>query len=623
MSQTLLALLALAAAVDAPITKVTVFSDQAQVTRTAQVSVSGTQAVELPLLLDSVDASSIRVEASAAEVKKIDLAPVEAGEMPSDEAKRLLLELDQLDDSLALQRAELAALSATLENLSRLSPTAPQGDPLKPAPRLGSAGWSGALGFVSEYEKKLQLRSRELELKQKKLLEKREQLAQKAQQLGAVRQQRGLRVTATLEGSGPAKLELTYRVTRARWMPVYDLTLDPATSKVQVSFGGLVSQETGEDWNDASLTLSTAIPTTAVTAPKLLSWKIGEKERFIPKPQPMPAYIAPPPPASPPMPREEEADAWRTRLQARLGQAQPQAPQVPQAWDEQEMKSYAPPPPPRPSSKRRSAQKEYAPRAAPPSMPSEAPAAAPSMEFSGDYYAEAPEPPPTGFSLAPPPAFRRPVYAPNLPASLAGGYDLVFHSLRKETVASGKGERRVALLSERWPVLVERKLFPALAPEAFLVAELKSPASQPLPGGAAQLFVGADPAGTAQLKLVSPGEALTLPLGLDRALKPIRNVRLVTAEKGFIGKDEVSQYVVTIEVANPYKSQIPVRLFDQWPVTDDEHVEIKLLESKPLAIQDKEKGSLEWRMTLPPSGKSTVSFTYSIRRPKGWRMHQN
>ena len=97
--------------------------------------------------------------------------------------------------------------------------------------------------------------------------------------------------------------------------------------------------------------------------------------------------------------------------------------------------------------------------------------------------------------LAPPAGWQRPVVDPRLPASLAGGYALAFPSQRRETVLSGKGERRVPLFTETWPVQVERKLYPALTPNAFLVAELRSPSKQVMPGGEAQLFVGADPAG--------------------------------------------------------------------------------------------------------------------------------
>jgi hypothetical protein len=242
---------------------------------------------------------------------------------------------------------------------------------------------------------------------------------------------------------------------------------------------------------------------------------------------------------------------------------------------------------------------------------------------NGSYNSLAEYVPTVGVGLAPPEAYRRPTLDSRLPASLAGGYDLAFAAARAETVPSGKGERLVPLFTETWPVKVERKLFPALTNAAFLVAELQSPSRQVLPGGEASLFVGADPAGSASLKLVAPGERFTLPLGVDRAVRPVRNVTLVQSVKGLISKDEETAYRVTTEVANPYAFPLPVRIHDQWPLGRGDDVEVKLVRTEPYARQDKVKGTLEWELTVPASGKTAVTFEYTLRHPKGWRMHQN
>ncbi len=224
--------------------------------------------------------------------------------------------------------------------------------------------------------------------------------------------------------------------------------------------------------------------------------------------------------------------------------------------------------------------------------------------------------------LAPPPAWRRPVLDSRLPASLAGGYALAFDSTRRESVRSGGGERRVPLFTETWPVQVERTLYPAVTSSTFLVAELRSPSKQVLPAGDAQLFVGADPAGSARLPLVSPGEPFTLPLGVDPSLRPVRNVQVLTSEKGLFSKDELTEYLVTLELANPYPIPLPVRLHEQWPLSRDQNVEVKLVRVEPAAEQDAVKGTLTWRLTVPASGKSVVSFLYTVRHPKGWRLRQ-
>lgn len=632
----------LTAVVDAPVTQVTVFTNQARVVRSAQVSLSGAQAVEFPPLRDTADVSSIRVEATGAEVARVDIERIAPEKLRTDEAKKLLAELDKVDLELDRLGQERAALSAQRDALSRLAPAVPQGDPLKAPPKLNSGGWAQGAQFSAEQLGKVQGRLREGERATKKLTEQRAKLLDEARKLGNPQTTSGWKVVAEVRGNGPATLTMTYLVHQAQWTPTWDLQLQPDTNTVSVALAGLVSQSSGEDWANATLHLSTAIPSHAVKVPKLASWKIGVADRFIPTPTPLYSAVSPPPPLRPLARARSEEDLVRTRLQ-RLGLGAPAGASAqeatvrrsvidfggetiagellePEAEEEREYdarpakgkdkRAEAPPPPPAPMAMR----PQSAPRVASESVSTTAGLAFADAE-------EAPVPVST-FSLAPPPAWRPPRFGADSPVTLADGYDLSFTSLQRETVPSEKGARRVALWAAQWPVTVERKLYPALTQDAYLVAELKNPSQQVLPGGPAQLFVGADPAGTARLKLVSPGEAFTLPLGIDRALKPVRNVQLVEATQGLISKDEVGTYTVTIELANPYRAPVAVRVADQVPVTDQKELETKLVESRPTAIQDAKKGALEWRVTIPPQQKQVFSFTYTVKRPKGWKLQQ-
>jgi hypothetical protein len=644
MNACVLAALSVLAAIDAPVTDVTVFSDRARVTRTATVELSGTRTLELAPLPDTIDASSLRVEADGARVVRVDLAPLLPQQMSGDQARTFLEQLAALDDRLALLSAQAQAYREEASAAQAIAPATPQAEPLRPLPRLDSSGWAQALTFISTRASKAEAAARDLDAQMKTLARKRQALAEQAQLAGGATRHGGWKVTPTLDGTGHATVRVTYLAGPARWTPSYDLQLQTDTGQVRVSFSGQVSQETTEDWSDALLTLSTAVPGTAVRMPELATWKIGEQDRFIPTPIAAPPQVVPMPPPPPPPPRVDIAELWRERLasrerspvQADQDEANARAANGPfdkfgaiggrgEAAGAIMTPPPAPPPPPKTYHRRpaQPVQTESSPPGAPAMAPAPEPVAQEEKAEEIDALAPAkPAPPTTGFNLAPPSVYVPPSYSPELPAAAAGGYDLAWTSLQRESVESGKGARQVALFSQSWPVSVERKLFPALAQDAFLVAELKSPSTTPLPAGPAQLFVGADPVGHAQLQLVSPGESFTLPLGLDRALKPVRNVELVTAEKGFIGKDDVSRYVVTTELANPYRVPVAVKIFDQWPRTDDEHVEVELVSTTPWAKQDPVKGSLEWDLTLPPAQKTTVSFTYTIRRPKHWRLHQ-
>lgn len=65
-------------------------------------------------------------------------------------------------------------------------------------------------------------------------------------------------------------------VSHAGWEPLYDLRLleEGDEPSLEVGYLGQVRQETGEDWDEVALTLSTARPALAATLPELDPWYI-------------------------------------------------------------------------------------------------------------------------------------------------------------------------------------------------------------------------------------------------------------------------------------------------------------------------------------------------------------
>lgn len=677
-------------AIDAKVSHVTVYSDRALVQRTASVprAGSGSRKITLPLLVGSVDPQSIRLASSNGEVLSVDIRYVDSSDLPVAEAEKLLASLEALQALTQKTQNEAAVYRRQLDLVRRLQPTVPPlptADPQRGA-RLRATEWPTILGFIERAQERLQ---QKLAATEELLRDQRRQqllLTEQARKLGGLTRKPGYLVTAQISGDKATTLELSYQTAGARWQPTYDLQLWPAKNQVDLALSGLVSQETGEDWEDVSLVLSTAIPTQATQLPKLTRWKLGSAERFVPTPVAQTEPALPPPPRSSPLivlPQASSQPAIpveelrrRLLLQAGLSDhgrrvqvvdslAEKDFDGIPDSndirADNDEAKSAeepnkAAPRLMKPVTRNHRSLRGQAPAAPPPPPPPPPPS--PSQEIaafsatttvagvpmngssdgltmdvaqsessdnlrqvSAGRYGNS-QPRTLGVGMTPPPGYVPPRYASDLPASLAGGYDLALSGLYPETVKSGQGIRRVALLSRSFPVSVLRKVLPAMAPEAFLVAELKNPSTQPLPGGRAQLFVGADPAGVANLQTIAPGQTYTLPLGLDRALKPVRNVALVTTEKGVFNKDEVTEYTVTTELQNPYATAIDVELQDQVPLAASKDVELKLLRSDPPARHDTTTGVLTFRLQLAPRAKLTTTFVYSLRRPKGYRLYQ-
>ncbi|WIG94979.1 mucoidy inhibitor MuiA family protein [Myxococcus sp. SDU36] len=692
----LMAVGVLGATLDAPVTSVTVYSDQAQVVRSGSLTVSGMQRVTFPRLPKNVDTDSIRVEAVGAEVSHVDVRVVKGEAFSHDEALKLITRMEGIDVALARIAAERDVYHAQVEALRRVRPSV-QSDSEATRAKTPPTAWNAAVSFLVDNVAQMEARMRELETQSETLKKEQQQHQERAATLGKTYGEPGVAVAVTLTGKGSTQVALTYLTTGARWYPHYELQLEPETQRMQMAFYGRVSQETGEDWEGARLALSTALPANATELPKLSIWKLGARERFIPMPRPHeetihPAPTAPGVRAQTTAPSDQALRAQLLRLAGNRAQVQPE-PQPPLPPGQRKERGRGNIQGTIIDAQSRKALADVVVTATTSSHPREHVAVAnakgeyhlprlpadlytlrferegskpysrsqiqlrPSrtirvnVELLPDSWKEqleiAGRPPfidvgsttmgvnsdqefiqrldeirPQFVGLNPPPGRRPSAFASESPVALAGGYSLTFTSQHRETLLSGRGERSLPLRSESWPVQVERKVFPALSPDAYLVATLQGPSQSVLPGGDASLFVGADPSGTATLATLIPGESFSLPLGIDRAVRSARNVRLVEAEEGFLSKEEVSTYDVTIEVPNPYPFPLAVSVVDQLPLNTDGKVDVELVRAAPTAQPDKETGKLQWDLLVPPSGKSAVSFQYTLRRPKGWRLHQ-
>jgi uncharacterized protein (TIGR02231 family) len=77
-------------------------------------------------------------------------------------------------------------------------------------------------------------------------------------------------------------LEVSYLVDGAEWHPAYDARLDD--EQVTLTWHGLVTQSSGEDWPAVELALSTARPASTAGIPELDPWYVDEYTPPVPRP---------------------------------------------------------------------------------------------------------------------------------------------------------------------------------------------------------------------------------------------------------------------------------------------------------------------------------------------------
>ncbi|OJJ21006.1 hypothetical protein BKI52_10555 [marine bacterium AO1-C] len=91
-------------------------------------------------------------------------------------------------------------------------------------------------------------------------------------------------VTVSAKTTVNATFELNYIVMNAGWRPIYDLRAKDSKSPIQLSYKAEVFQNTGIDWNNVDITLSTGNPSQSGYKPNLNPWYVGFVT-YYPKPR--------------------------------------------------------------------------------------------------------------------------------------------------------------------------------------------------------------------------------------------------------------------------------------------------------------------------------------------------
>ncbi|KAK7016777.1 hypothetical protein VNI00_018812 [Paramarasmius palmivorus] len=89
------------------------------------------------------------------------------------------------------------------------------------------------------------------------------------------------------EDMGDIEAQVTYVVSNSSWSPSYDIKVDTRSvnSPVTLIYKAIVKQDTGESWNDATITLRTLSPSACVNLPSIETWSVS---LYIPVASPQP-----------------------------------------------------------------------------------------------------------------------------------------------------------------------------------------------------------------------------------------------------------------------------------------------------------------------------------------------
>ncbi|WP_328993490.1 DUF4139 domain-containing protein [Kribbella sp. NBC_01245] len=269
---------------DAPIVAVAVYPDRARITRRGRITApAGDQTVYVESLPLALQEDSVRVSGRGpATVLGVDLAMRHHPQAPDETVAELerqrreaQAEVEELTDADDVQ----AQLDTFLAQLGRRA-----GGTF--ARTLAAGDASVELG---EFTESLAGRLTAVRSKRRQLAKQRheaeERLAAADRRLAAVAQQRtpdrrSAAIGLALDSEAEVEVELSYVVPGAGWTSSYDIRL--TGDRLTLSWYGLITQHTGEDWPECDLTLSTARPMVAAKVPELDPWYLDRYHPPVP-----------------------------------------------------------------------------------------------------------------------------------------------------------------------------------------------------------------------------------------------------------------------------------------------------------------------------------------------------
>lgn len=258
----------------APVTAVTLYPGSATVTRTAQVVMGATEVV-VGGLPANFNAETLRVQAGPGirigEVVTQDAAASHALN-PAEAA--LTERIEALKDQGALLEAEAKSAKIVKAYLERFNGGA--GAPDKPAAGVDPKALAGLIATLGHGASEALVKIQKLAVQQRAIGRQVEALQRDLARLASGAKDTRSVTVRVAAGQGGA-LTLSYQLDNAGWKPGYRAALDSAASTIALERLASIAQNTGEDWSNVKLTLSTSrprlSPVGAEAQPWLLSWQ--------------------------------------------------------------------------------------------------------------------------------------------------------------------------------------------------------------------------------------------------------------------------------------------------------------------------------------------------------------
>uniref|UniRef100_A0A2C9KWG3 DUF4139 domain-containing protein n=1 Tax=Biomphalaria glabrata TaxID=6526 RepID=A0A2C9KWG3_BIOGL len=568
---------------ECPVTKVTVYKDRAEVCREINTTVKpGINELRIKEFV-RIDEESIRCSLDLANQKEI--------------LNRQWKVLDQF--------AATAAKSGQVEKKDE-----------QVLFKLDDNYFKGMKEFMKEYKaigKQLENERLDLERKNEELDRKIEAVERNLNDLrgnyNTGHENRECIVVLEAEKEDKVYLVVSYVVMGASWIPSYDLRMFTEEGSLKIFYYGLIYQNSGEDWNDVKLYLSTAEPSVGGTIPNLPMTQLAIRKPIITRPK---------------------SRSLSLRKSKKMQTSRAAAPFNDIGYEYEQEDSFAPQMMMRGMPEMHVMEAEHV-------LFSRQQLSAKFTQRRSFHFGKASkklyeddnnDEDRTCTFMANVFSSGDTMAAASMPVAVAevseSTTSTTYEIARQSTIPSDNTEHKVTVaIIELKPTLSYLSV-PKVVPHAFLQAKVVNNSPYTLLPGRTNIFLDNSFVAKAEIKAVAPKEEFECSLGVDPSIRvDYKPLNKVSSQSGLISKSNTTTYEQNIEIKNLHNYAIKIVVRDNLPRSLDEKIKVTLLlpqiDNKHPEKNEKVKltksNHLEWDLDIKEMDKVDLVLKYAVEHP--------
>lgn len=401
---------------------------------------------------------------------------------------------------------------------------------------------------------------------------------------GPNRTERDAVITVNKANNAGGKIRLNYLVNNAAWAPQYKFRANKERDPVLVEYLAAIRQQSGEDWGNVAITLSTAQPMLNASPPELKALAMS---------------------INPGRPGQSGGNMGGAGYKLSLTQRQTNDVQMAM--------------PPQPAiqvndnpidalkdarGNRDKAQQEVNKK---------------NFDAANVYWNEAAAAE-QRLQLLTTKEEEKAVCATDIFGGSSEGPTVTYKLAAGISIPSRNDEQVVEVARLSLPPDYYYKAIPVLTKHVYRLANLTNKSELVLLPGEATMYQGSDFVGRTQLPLVAIGERFTVGLGIDPQLQV--NRKLIDKVRKTKGANQELVYDYRILI-NSYKNEpVNVQVWDRLPMTETEVINISVVKASPEVCKDqlyereeRSKNLLRWDVKVEPNtfGEKALAITYQFK----------